>query len=286
MPSTEIEVMITKDVTLNIAALFKSTRKFHKLHQTEFSAILGVTQGTISKIESGLMSPELGLWFRFLKAFNIQDPYCFTYAGVEFSDNTFKVLKTEGSVLAPRFNFKEDQYIFTVQKIRPLFDFVLKNHPKAFETFLKENKIAVEIFYILNHPLTCQFVDAFFSLLDDIKINEKSIALLDLNFNSALGRHLDNLIQSGASEDFFSIINAEKDNLFEYESSNNKGEYFIKLNKNANLPIHSLKKAEFIMNYDILYPYHVLKSTQNLKASQPSINETTANERWQVQYAQ
>lgn len=281
------ESMIAKDATLNIASLFKATRKFHKLHQTEFSAILGVTQGTISKIESALMSPELGLWFRFLKAFNIIDPYCFTYAGVEFNENAFKTLKTEGSVLAPKFDFKEGAYIFTVQKIRPLHDFMVKNHPKMLDAFLKENKISKEIFYILNHPLPCDFVDAFFGLLDELKINEKSMALLDLNFNSALGRHMDNLIQSGNNEEFFSIINSEKDNMFEYEIGRNKGEYIISLNKNSNvIPLHSMKKADVIMNYNMLYPFHVMKSTQNLKSSIPSISELRHNEQWQVQYAQ
>lgn len=278
--------MITKDSTLHIATLFKATRKFHKLHQTEFSAILGVTQGTISKIESALMSPELGLWFRFLKAFNILDPYCFTYEGVEFSDSAFKTLKNEGSVLAPKFNFKDGPYIFTVQKVRPLFDFMVKNHQKTFETFLKDNKISKEIFYILNHPLPCDFVDAFFALLDDLKINEKSLALLDLNFNSALGRHMDNLIQSGNNEDFFSIINSDKNNMFEYEVGHNKGEYIININKNSNvIPLQSMKKADVIVNYNLLYPYHVMKSTQNLKTTMPSIHETIQNEQWQVQYA-
>ncbi len=277
--------MITKEVSLNIAALFKSTRKFHKLHQTEFSAILGVTQGTISKIESGLMSPELGLWFKFLKSFNIQDPYCFTYAGLEFDESAFKKLSTDGSILAPKFNFKDGPFIFTVQKIRPLFDFLVKNHVKTFENFLKENKISMEIFYILNHPLPLDFVDSFFSLLDDIKINEKSIALLDLNFSSALGRHMDHLLQSHSSEDFFTIINNETGNLFEYEKGENKGEYFITMNQNIRTPLQNLKKVEFIMNYNMLYPYHVMKSTQNLKASLPSIKEMTENH-WQVQYAQ
>ena len=278
--------MISKEATLNIAALFKSTRKFHKLHQTEFSAILGVTQGTISKIESALISPELGLWFRFLKAFNILDPYCFTYAGVEFNESAFKQLKTEGSVLAPKFNFKDGPYIFTVNKIRPLYDFMVKNHQKTFDTFLKDNKISREIFYILNHPLPYDFVDAFFGLLDEIKINEKSLALLDLNFNSALGRHMDHLLQSGSAEDFFNIINSDRDNLFEYKMGSNKGEYSIHLNQNANLPLHAMKKADVIVNYNLLYPYHVMKSTQNLKASLPSIQEMKHNQEWQVQYAQ
>lgn len=275
--------MITKEIVGSIAILFKTTRKFHRLQQTEFSAILGVTQGTISKIESGTMSPELGLWFKFLKAFNIQDPYCFTYAGIEFNETAFQNLKQDGSSFAPKFNFKSGEYLFTVRKIRPLFDFVLKNHSKSLETFLKENKISQEIFYILNHPLSSDFVDTFFSFLDENKINAKSIALLDLSFDSALGRQMDSLRSD--SENLFSILNDDIDSVFHYEVGENKGEYFINMKDSEADLYKSLKRSDFIMNYNILYPYHFLKSSKGLPISNPIISELKKDTRWQVLYA-
>jgi DNA-binding XRE family transcriptional regulator len=277
--------MMTKETTNNIAILFKTTRKFHRLQQTEFSAILGVTQGTISKIESSMMSPELGLWFKFLKAFNIQDPYCFTYAGIEYNESAFQNLKTEGSPFAPKFDFKNATYLFNVRRIRPLFDFVLKNHSKALEEFLKENKINKEIFYILNHPLTSEFVDSFFAFLEENKINAKSVALLDLNFDSALGRQMENLRSIDSSADIISILNNDGDSLLEYEVSNNKGEYFINLKKEDTDSLKALKESDFVMNYNILYPYHFMKSAKNLKVSSPVISEVKKDQRWQVLYA-
>ena len=277
--------MITKEMTNNIAILFKTTRKFHRLQQTEFSAILGVTQGTISKIESSTMSPELGLWFKFLKAFNIQDPYCFTYAGIEYSENNFQNLKKDGSPFAPKFNFKSGDYLFNVRKIRPLFDFVLKHHSKAFETFLKDKKINLEIFYILNHPLPADFIDSFFSFLDENKINAKSLALLDLSFDSALGRQMESLRSLDSSQDIFSILNNDADTFMEYEYSENMGEYFINVKSNEHDFFKSLKKSDFIMNYNILYPYHFLKSAKNIKVSTPIVSELKKDTRWQVLYA-
>ena len=276
--------MVSKETNYSIAALFKSTRKFHRLQQTEFSAILGVTQGTISKIEAASMSPELGLWFKFLRAFNIQDPYCFTYYGVEFDEAAFQKLRTDGSSLAPAFDFSKSNYIFTVRKIRPLYDFLMKNHSKSFENFLKDNKISKEIFYILNHPLTTEFADTFFSFLEDNKINAKSVALLDLNFEHALGRQMKELMATESSDGIFSIINEDQDNILEYEFGN-KGEYFINLKK-KNLPfVKSLEKPELVMNYNFLYPYHVMKSTKNIKISAPQITEVKKDQRWQVLYA-
>ena len=276
--------MVSKESNYSIAALFKSTRKFHRLQQTEFSAILGVTQGTISKIEAAAMSPELGLWFRFLRAFNIQDPYCFTYSGVEFDEAAFQKLKTEGSSLAPGFDFSKNNYIFNVRKIRPLYDFLMKNHSKSFEAFLKDNKISKEIFFILNHPLTTELADTFFSFLEENKINAKSVALLDLNFEHALGRQMKDLMAVDSSDGIFSIINDDNDNILEYEFGN-KGEYFINLKK-KNLPhVKSLEKSDLVMNYNFLYPYHIMKATKNMKVSAPQITEVKKDQRWQVLYA-
>lgn len=276
--------MITKETTANIAILFKATRKFHRLQQTEFSAILGVTQGTISKIESGTMGPELCLWFRFLKAFNIQDPYCFTYAAIEFNESAFQTIKKNGTPLAPIIDFNKGEFLFSVRKIRPLFDFVINNHSKAFDTFLKNNKITPEIFYILNHPLSGSFVDLFFSFLEENKINAKSLSLLKLNFDSALGREMDKLLAVDSSENIFSILNNQENNLFEYEFSEKKREYFITIAKDTYSSLKNLSKSDFVINYNILYPYLFLKSAKNLKIGAPVITEHN-DYRWQVSYA-
>lgn len=279
------EVKMSKEINSSIAVLFKSTRKFHRLQQTEFSAILGVTQGTISKIEAGSMSPELGLWFKFLRAFNIQDPYCFTYYGLELNESAFSTLKTEGAALASSFDYSKGNYIFSVRQIRPLFDFMMKNHSKTFEAFLKQNGIAKEMFYILNHPITTELADTFFSFLEDNKINSKSVALLDLNFEHALGRQMKQLAASESGKDLFTVINNDEDSVLEYEFTGTKGEYFVNLKKkNLNL-VKSLEKSDLVMNYGFLYPFHVMKSTKSIKGNGPIIHEIKKDQRWQITYA-
>ncbi len=132
--------MNSENIAQNLAAIFKATRKFNRLQQTEFAAILEITQGTISKIESGNMHPELGLWFKLLRSFHITAPYCFTYGGLEFTEDAFKKLNVNGSALLPTFDFSKEQIIFNVKVIRPIFDFLIQNHSKSFEIFLKEKK--------------------------------------------------------------------------------------------------------------------------------------------------
>lgn len=274
-----------KEINNSVCILFKSTRKFHRLQQTEFAAILGVTQGTISKIESATMAPDLSLWFNFLKSFDIQDPYCFTYHALELNDSAFIKLKNEGSSLLPTFDFKKDNYITTVKRIRPLYDFLINNHSKAFDIFLKNNKIGKEIFYILNHPLTSEFIDTFFSFLNENKINAKSVSLLNLNFEHSLGREKEELASTESSRDIFSIINRSKENVIAYEFDGKNGEYFINLNKKGQLLISPLENSDLIMNYNFLYPFHILKSTKNIKSAIPHIQEVKKDQRWKVTYA-
>lgn len=274
-----------KEINNSVCVLFKATRKFHRLQQTEFAAILGVTQGTISKIESATMAPDLSLWFNFLKSFDIQDPYCFTYNALELNDSAFNKLKSEGSNLLPDFDYSKDNYITTSKKIRPLFDFLMANHTKTFDNFLKDNRISKEIFYILNHPLTSDFIDKFFSFLNENKINAKSVSLLNLNFEHSLGREKDELASTESSSDIFSILNRNNEGVIAYECDGKNGEYFINLNKKGQQLIAQLEYSDLIMNYNFLYPFHVFKSTKNIKGTTPHIHEVKKDQRWKVTYA-
>ena len=74
--------------------LFKTTRIKANLKQTEMAQILNCTQGTISKIESGHMKPEVDLYLDFAKKFKI-DPFVVTYLSLseakEGANKKFKV---------------------------------------------------------------------------------------------------------------------------------------------------------------------------------------------------
>jgi DNA-binding XRE family transcriptional regulator len=277
--------MINNLTTENIANLFKATRKFNQLQQTEFAAILEVTQGTISKIESGNMHPELGLWFKFLRAFNITDPYCFTYGSLEFNENVFQNLKQIGSPLLPNFPFETEKTIFTVRMIRPIFDYILKNHLKAFEVFLKKNKIGIEVFYILNHPLTVDFAETFFSFLQEVKINEKSLVLLNLNFDASYGALTTNPLKENSPAMIFEALNNEKQSLVKYKLEEELNQYTVSLNKKSQGQLDTFSAKNIVLNYNLLYPYHFLKSTKQCKASSPVITEIKKNTEWQISYA-
>lgn len=277
--------MITTDSIKNIADIIRALRKYNQLQQSELANILGVTQGTISKVESGNMQPDLGLWLNFVKTFNIADPYCFTYGGVELHGDTFEVLKKGHSALLPKFKFEKDKDIFTIKTIRPIFDYLIKNQLKAFEAFLSKNKINIEVFYILNHPLTLEFINTFFSFLEEHKINEKSLTLLDFNFNSSMGAQSGKLLNAKDPDLFFSILGNEQHSLLKYKFTPTDHSYLVSLSKKNQSLISEIPSKEMIMNYHILYPYYFLKSTKQCKNSAPQIINLKKNSEWQISYA-
>jgi DNA-binding XRE family transcriptional regulator len=272
------------EIHQNISILFKATRKFHGLLQAEFAKILGVTQGSISKIEAGTMNPDLGVWFRLLRSFEILDPYCFTYSGLEYNEEVFDLLKVNGSTLAPKFDFKTNAYLSSVRKIRPLFDYLESNNSKVLARFLEEQSVSVELFYIYNHPLTTDFVESFFSYLDESKMNAKSFALMDLGFQNSLGRQFEELTSSQNEKNFYELLNSNSQDFVEYEYSDEKNEYFVNISAKNISRIKNLNNSEFILNYNLLYPFHVLKSLKVANTSLPKIHEIKENHRWRISH--
>lgn len=277
--------MHSVNVNENIAEIFRATRKFYGLNQTEMANVLTVSQGTISKIESGNMQPELGLWFKFIKLFNITDPYCFSYKGVEFAKNAFDGLKIKGSSLLPSLDYSFGNNVFSVRKIRPIIDFLKANHSKTFDRFLTKNKIAPELFCILNHPLTLELIDIFFSYLSEIKINEKSFGLMDLNFTSSLHGNITNNPVASSAEEAFEFLNDQDDLFSEYFLKEKNDEYIVRLDKEMTSKVKKFSNCNLILNYNLLYPYHYLKTIKKIKVKNPIIKETKKGHEWLVTYA-
>lgn len=67
-----------------ISQIFKIVRITSNLDQKQIAKKLKITQGTVSKIEAGEMTPNLELWYTFVKTFKIDDPFCFDSDRVYF----------------------------------------------------------------------------------------------------------------------------------------------------------------------------------------------------------
>jgi DNA-binding XRE family transcriptional regulator len=174
--------MITKKETKNCGPIFKAVRFFFDIKQTEFSQILGVTQGYISKIESQNLSPELAVWFNFVNCFAIKDADSFIKGHFEFDESAFVSIKNSGAKLAPAFDFKEAEFICTISDILPLWNYLDRISPKESKEFLKRNGILHEIFLVKNHPLTMKFVRSVFFYAIDSGVRLSTFKLATPNF--------------------------------------------------------------------------------------------------------
>ena len=256
----------------NLAKIFKSMRLLLGLHQSDFGVILGVTQGTISKIEAGSMQCDLIIYFKLSLMLSFLDPCCVQNGAVELLNYQFN---KKGSNLAPSFDFENEPSIFEIRRIRPLYDYLEKKHPKELSIFLKKNGIRSEIFCILNHPVTAPLADSFFSFLKSVNITIKNLQLIDFNFDSAYGGKCKELVELG-SDDFINRIQNESNFLTFKTSGENSYTAALKA-PNKNL-IESLENRKLIIYYNVIFPYCFFRKNQNsLK-----MEENMENQSWKV----
>lgn len=260
--------------TENLGNIFRAVRKFHGLGQTEFAATLGITQGTVSKIEAALMGPDLALWFRFLDTFGVLDPYCFTYGGIEFKKEKYSDLLADGMKLLPNYKLDAKTQYFSVKKIKPLVTHLERSHEKMFNNFLKKSGVKIELFTILNHPLPILFMSDFFEFLDSVNISEKALSMLKLDFYSSFGKRAEQSVDDVLSDD----------QLFQYEF--NKNEYVVTVNPSNLKGLMEVKKGDAIVNYNLLYPFYLLRSSDKVPSVHPKIVKMqTKEEKWKISYA-
>lgn len=100
-----------KDIT---AKIFRTTRKLFSLNQKDFALKLGITQGTVSKLENGTLGPDAFLWYQFCKEFNLhadttyKSGYLFFKESLVFKGNEFKL----GNLSLDRFIKVKEIYPF------------------------------------------------------------------------------------------------------------------------------------------------------------------------------
>lgn len=249
----------------NIALIFKATRRFHGLQQTEFSAILGITQGTISKIESATMTTELELWFRFLEAFKINNPFSCYFGGFELPANSFLALEKGKSELAPEYSIQQKE-IFQIKHIRPLYEYLQKKQLTPLETFLKEKKIRPEIFSILNHPISLKFIEDFFTFVSSCKIPFDAPGALSFDFHDTfLGNEDKFRNEIGGIYDSWSDLVEP----FDIKINSKSGQYRFSLKKRAHVEISKLNNSLQLTKYLASAPYWKLKYLGKTSSSMP-----------------
>lgn len=215
---------------INTSRVLRSARKLRGFTQTEAAKALKISQGMISKLESGILSPSASLWFAASKLYNIhvQDSFETGYIDTFFSQHISS---------DPQSLFKiPSKYVqnatYSMRSIAPLLQyFINKKGIKNAKAFFKKMKVDPDYFYVLDAKLNTNFLSEVLSNLnkDQVPSKEELAQILgDVN-QPALHGHLRHLYD--AAKDSKHLLKIYTENGSFYES--NLKYSFKEIGKNA-----------------------------------------------------
>lgn len=266
--------MSAANVRLKLAWVFRSTRLFHGLQQSEMAKICGVTQGTISKIEAEKMMPDMVLYYTFIQKFGIKSKIRVN-GGLELPEYELRQITLQGSKLAPLIDFDIKNHCCTIRTLRPLYNYLVNNHGETLRNNLKERSIKEELFYIVNHPAPTEVVDALMDITKSYKITSKELPSLDYIFDDS--RH-----EIRSEEDqFLDYVNRESIFNFAYYNNNS---YTAELKKGSISKLQLIKNSELFTDYCalLLFNYNKFKGKTSRLIE---IKEEGKSKLWNVTYS-
>ncbi|HAZ13192.1 MAG: hypothetical protein A2X86_16025 [Bdellovibrionales bacterium GWA2_49_15] len=147
---------------LKAGRVFQAVRNFHDYGQMEVAREFQISQSNVSKIEVGILAPDLRFWMEFTRAFNVKDPYCFNYGSAEIDGipklgHVGKKFYMSTGFRIPKC-YQKSEALITSRKIRPLIEVFEQSLEKPWNAFLSDTGIPCGIFDILNFPLPALMV--------------------------------------------------------------------------------------------------------------------------------
>ncbi|MEK6624598.1 MAG: helix-turn-helix transcriptional regulator [Bdellovibrionota bacterium] len=282
---------------LKAGRVIYAIRKFHNYGQVELAKEFNVSQSNVSKIESGLLAPDLRLWMDLTRAFKVRDPYCFYYGTAEIEN--IPQLSKVGKSFYKSVGFKiPKNYIseplVTSRKIRPFIDVFETTYAKAWNEFLSETNIPAGIFDILNFPIPSLMVK---DLADFIQKNASKLDFTkDLNLMSQTNHGLLFEDYASASTPFNLLkyfVHKQKDYGIDVEYSiAEEKEHESAINVHISpqlLNIFSKKDlaTNKFFNFSAQYPMLLMKSKEsNAKSPGPGKvrMQETSDSSWKMSY--
>jgi transcriptional regulator with XRE-family HTH domain len=158
--------MNTDTSLANLSAVIRYGRKRAGLSQVEFAKAIGITQGTISKIESAQLSVDARTWFEICDLVKI--PYeCLRTGTIDLTG--FDVAQDVSRVGKFRIPERYGKYAgSTVRTIVPFLRFFSKHAGEAAtEDYIRYRKLEPDYFVQLNNPLNVRFIGDFIQMMSD-----------------------------------------------------------------------------------------------------------------------
>lgn len=146
--------------------ILRALRKYHGINQVQLSQIIGVSQGTMSKLEAGILDLSATQWVYLCQKYNL-DPTIISTGRIEAFDN----IKIDPNCSNSYGNFKINkryQYLMgsTNRTVYPFIKFLeRKAGPEKTNEFFKAIKVDRDYFSIQNLPINILIIEDIFNYL-------------------------------------------------------------------------------------------------------------------------
>ncbi|MBL6990249.1 MAG: helix-turn-helix transcriptional regulator [Bacteriovoracaceae bacterium] len=153
---------------MSFARMVRGIRKYSGVTQVELSNLLAITQGTVSKVENGILNPDVNAWLKFCKTFD-NSPFCHTN---DYIDGDFIKKNSDSFIYKMKTTFLSGP-CFTVRSILPLiFLFNTKKGERQFDAFVKQKGIDRDYLTIRDNKLNLRF---FVQMLKELEVENENL---------------------------------------------------------------------------------------------------------------
>lgn len=238
--------MSDQQIRNKTARLIRAARKLKGQKQSELASYLGITQSAVSKLESGTLSPDAGVWYQFCKKFNLN-------ADLTYSSGFIFTKITPDDVSSSLFKINELKKHNSI-KVKECIPFVLAIEnlglKEDFSKVLKKSKVDEDILIIPDLQIPIDILHLIFNFM----AKETTLSRSYTKVYEALAQNLAFICPEGEKSLKALIESMERDQpALQFEIRNKR--VSIKINEQFKF---SLNEQEFYKNY-ILHKANVLK---------------------------
>lgn len=277
-----------KDYSSNIT---RALRKHYGITQKNFSELIDVRQGTLSKIESDQLSLSATQWIYLCDHFKV-DPSALLSGKIEMlkEDSVIKLNSTKrvGTFKIPqRYSFNMGS---TVRTVFPILSFIdKKSGPNTSKELLKELGMDSDYFIIQSHPISLMLINDIVRLIIQKGIlNQQNIwEIFENNSTSEIHSYvIDQLEKSKKQELAFKKLTSVIPKYYEINANYEfVGDEKCLIKVKNNLHLRDMKFDEefdfFRENFNML---HFEKLSKHLSFDK-RLTSVTTDEGWNIAYS-
>jgi DNA-binding XRE family transcriptional regulator len=148
--------------------ILRSLRKYYGINQVQLAQVIGVSQGTLSKLEAGILELSAPQWINLCQKYRL-DPIVINTGRIEALENI--KIDINAKEIPGNFKVAKNYQLLmgsTVRTVYP-FDKYMENKIGVEKTreFFKEKKIDPDYFTIQNLPVNIKIIEDIFNYLSN-----------------------------------------------------------------------------------------------------------------------